>query len=45
VIPWHGYFALDTKTGQLCRTTGYGLQGFEGLPLCADLYRQNPDSK
>jgi hypothetical protein len=19
-IPWHGFFALDTKTGSLCRT-------------------------
>ena len=44
VIPWHGFFALDTKTGQLCRTTGYALQGFQGLPECMKLYQQYPDS-
>ena len=22
-IPWHGFFALDTKTGSLCRTVSY----------------------
>ena len=42
-VPWHGFFALDTKTGQLCRTTGYALQGFQGLPECIQLYQKYPD--
>jgi hypothetical protein len=46
-VPWHGYFALDTKTGQLCKAMawefqGNKLSGFEGivngLPLCKDLF-------
>lgn len=24
-VPWHGFFALDTKTGELCTTVGYDL--------------------
>ncbi len=24
-VPWHGYFALDTKTGVLCTTVHYDL--------------------
>jgi len=24
-LPWHGFFALDTKTGELCTTVGYDL--------------------
>jgi hypothetical protein len=24
-VPWHGYFALDTKTGELCRTVSYDI--------------------
>jgi hypothetical protein len=43
VIPWHGFFALDTKTGQLCRTTAYGLQSFQGLPECVVLLQKYPD--
>lgn len=24
-IPWHGFFALDTKTGELCTTVSYNI--------------------
>lgn len=24
-VPWHGFFALDTKTGELCTTVRYDL--------------------
>jgi hypothetical protein len=24
-IPWHGFFALDTKTGELCTTVSYDI--------------------
>jgi hypothetical protein len=24
-VPWHAYFALDTKTGALCTTVSYDL--------------------
>lgn len=24
-VPWHGFLALDTKTGELCTTVGYDL--------------------
>jgi hypothetical protein len=37
-IPWNGFFALDTETGQLCKTTYLVLKGdFEALPSCAQL--------
>lgn len=43
-VPWHGYFALDTKTGQLCHTAIDGPQGGPALPNCFDLYKSYPDS-
>ena len=24
-VPWHGFFALDTKTGELCTTVSYDI--------------------
>jgi hypothetical protein len=24
-VPWHGYFALDTETGELCTTVSYNI--------------------
>jgi hypothetical protein len=37
-IPWHGYFALDTETGQLCRTADWQLQdAWRTLPTCLSL--------
>lgn len=52
-IPWHGLFALDTKTGQLCKATGWTAQPgnaadadflstINALPLCKDLARAVP---
>jgi len=42
-FPWPGAFALDTMTGQLCRT--YPVKdavkpGVETVPLCHDLWLQ-----
>jgi len=40
-VPWSGAFALDTQTGQLCRTYDGGIdEKWTGLNLCADLYRR-----
>jgi hypothetical protein len=40
-VPWHGFFALDTQTGQLCRTTIFeftkGGTDFNSLPTCFSL--------
>ncbi len=45
-VPWTGYFALDTKTGQLCLTSDKHVpQGFEDLPTCIVVTMTNPDSK
>ena len=47
-IPWHGFFALDTETGQLCRTTTFqftkGGTDFNSLPTCFSLSRDDPSS-
>ncbi len=40
-IPWHGFFALDTKTGSLCRTMNKEFPQSEWanrIPLCIDLF-------
>jgi hypothetical protein len=44
-VPWTGYFALDTQTGQLCRTWDWGYIGngkkvndLDQLPTCLSLY-------
>lgn len=47
-VPWSGAFALDTKTGVLCRTyptddDDSGKNKWAGLDLCLDLYKQYPD--
>ncbi len=47
-VPWNGYFALDTKTGQLCRTVGVVFSGasysvVNNAPLCSVLYTSYPD--
>jgi hypothetical protein len=46
-VPWHGFFALDTKTGTLCMTM---LRAFQGdgawandVPSCSELLKSNPD--
>ena len=49
-IPWHGYFALDTKTGTLCRTIkfkvfpkGSPIEWANDVPSCNDILAANPD--
>ena len=47
-VPWHGFFALDTKTGTLCRTVARDFPQtawVNALPLCVDLsgYVRNPN--
>jgi hypothetical protein len=40
-LPWSGFFALDTETGVLCRTSNFVLEGESGwmaLPTCEGLY-------
>jgi hypothetical protein len=39
---WHGFFALDTQTGQLCRTTKLDLAmpDFNALPTCLSLVQE-----
>jgi hypothetical protein len=46
-VPWHGYFALDTKTGTLCRTIIYhdfpkGAWAND-IPACSQVLTANPD--
>jgi hypothetical protein len=42
-VPWNGFFALDTQTGQLCLTTGaYIPEGFSKLPTCEEDLKLNP---
>jgi hypothetical protein len=48
-IPWHGYFALDTKTGTLCRTIKSmvfpkGAAGWANdVPSCNDILAAEKD--
>jgi len=43
-VPWSGAFALDTKTGQLCRTYDGGVtEKWDGLVPCIDLFNKYPD--
>src|SRR5271165_396526 len=39
-VPWVGFFALDTKTGQLCRTADWEFkeQNWATIPTCYSLY-------
>ena len=42
-VPWAGYFALDTKTGLLCRTTFLDTKkDFDSLPDCFSLSLNRP---
>jgi hypothetical protein len=43
-VPWHGFFALDTQTGQLCRTTIFELnKDFDSsVPPCFSLFKGQP---
>lgn len=47
-VPWSGAFALDTKTGQLCKTYSWEILGrkqddlLNSLPECLSLYQQYP---
>jgi len=43
-LPWSGFFALDTKTGQLCRTYETPKStDWDGIVLCKQLFDQYPD--
>jgi hypothetical protein len=53
-VPWHGYFALDTKTGTLCSTIKDRLmtrklnfagasEWANGVPSCEVILGANPD--
>ncbi len=43
-VPWSGAFALDSKTGQLCKTYDGGLdEKWASLPTCLALFRSFPD--
>jgi hypothetical protein len=42
-VPWTGYFALDTKTGQLCLTSDKHVpENFGDLPTCVVVTMTNP---
>lgn len=46
-VPWHGYFALDTKTGTLCITLEFkdfpkgNSDWANGVPKCNDIWRND----
>jgi hypothetical protein len=49
-IPWHGYFALDTKTGTLCRTIKFkvfpkesSVEWANDVPSCNDVLAADKD--
>jgi hypothetical protein len=47
-VPWHGYFALDTRTGTLCRTIPFERLGgpaewANNVPDCQAVLRASPD--
>jgi hypothetical protein len=46
-VPWHVFFALDTKTGNLCltgnRQFSSGAEWVNDLPMCSGLRNQFPD--
>jgi hypothetical protein len=37
-VPWSGDVALDTMTGQLCKTHDLYIKSLESIPLCYHLY-------
>jgi hypothetical protein len=43
-VPWNGFFALDTKTGNLCLTVDDFIpKDFPNTKTCAVLRMTNPD--
>jgi hypothetical protein len=46
-VPWDGFFALDTKTGTLCRTLTYKEfpkdSWANDVPACSQVLTANPD--
>jgi|SRR5579862_3668996 len=45
-VPWSGAFALDTQTGQLCRTYNGNLpEAWMALPMCVDLAKDQSGPK
>lgn len=45
-VPWHGYFALDTKTGTLCKTLTFTKEMPEwtnGVPVCSQILARDKD--
>lgn len=41
-VPWNGFLALDTETGELCKTVNVKLTPpFDDLPLCWTTLSQN----
>jgi len=44
-VPWVGSLALDTKTGQLCKTYEWSWRTnpWASIPRCLDLYKNFPD--
>jgi hypothetical protein len=43
-VPWNGYFALDTKTGNLCLTVdNFVPKEFPNMKTCAVLRMTEPD--
>ena len=46
-VPWHGFFALDTKTGTLCKTMKQDFSGSgqwaNDVPSCSQVLAANPD--
>src|SRR5258708_38582008 len=48
-IPWHGFFALDTRTGTLCKTIINKVfpkgpaEWANDIPACAQVLTANPD--
>lgn len=45
-IPWHGYFALDTKTGTLCKTVTFPKDmpaWTNDVPSCSEIFLRDPN--
>ena len=43
-VPWSA-FALDTKTGLLCKTYPLDGQAWANVPQCVDVYARYPDGQ
>lgn len=44
-VPWSGSLALDTLTGQLCKTYDLKTEGWRDLVSCFDLYYKTPKTQ